>query len=103
MLTCSQLGTWLHAALLYWQEQSLTKKGRQSPSLQQYCLELEWDGKETNDDIRQGQVGDVHVGHGSHPLEYYHVDHQDVPCHGYEGSAHIERDEKCVQDTGKYK
>ena len=92
--------------LLYFidrQEQFLTEKGRQCPSLEQYCLELEGNGKEANDDISQGQVGDVHVGHRSHSLEYYHVDHQDVPRHGHQGSPHIECDEKCAQDTGKYK
>ena len=64
---------------------------------------MERDGEQTNDDIGQGKVGNVHVGHCPHPLEDDDVYHQAVPSHCYQGGAHIEQNEKCFQTTWEYK
>ncbi len=37
------------------------------PSLEQSGLELEWNGKESNNYIGEGEVGYKHICHGPHP------------------------------------
>lgn len=62
--------------------------------MKQNCLKLERNGKHSNDDICQGEVGDVHVGDGLEPSEDDDVHDQTVASHSYDGGGHVQNDEE---------
>ena len=65
----------------------LTHELRQIPPLNQSCAELEGNTEESEDNVRQGEVGDIEISDGLHPPgDQDHVHHQRVTDDG----AHLE-------------
>ena len=64
-------------------------------------MKLEWNCKHPDDDICQGEVGDVHVGHGLESPEEDDVHDQAVAGDGYDGGGHVQDDEEHSQAEGR--
>ena len=56
---------------------------RQVPALDESRSKLEGNTEESEDNIREGEVGDIEVRHGMHPSgDQHYVHHQAVPHDG---------------------
>ena len=80
---------------------NLAHEGRQRPPLKEDGLELKRDGEHPDDDVCQGEVGDVHVGHCAGSSEDDNVDDKTVAQDSNERSEDVEADEKDGETQGK--
>ena len=63
-------------------------------------MKLKWNCKHPDDDVGQGEVRDVHVGHGLESPEDDDVHDQAVASYSNDGGRHVQNDEEYSQAWG---